>query len=240
MIQQCFTFLPGISEKLDRAIKKQGVKDWDAFLSVKSIKGISKKRKYFYDKELRKAKEALFNENVEYFARMKETWRLYDHFKDEVCFLDIEGIGNDIILIGLFDGYDTKTMVKNVNLYKELLEAELKKYKLLVTFNGSSYDLPKIKRYFNLDINIPHIDLRHLCNRMNLNGGLKQVEEMLGIDRPQHLKGTGEIVVDLWRTFLASGDRGYLDLLVRYNEEDVINLKPVADFVIRHLKAISI
>lgn len=46
---------------------------------------------------------------------------------------------------------------------------------------------------------------------------------------------TGEDAAELWRTFRATGDEYYLDLLVKYNEEDIINLKPLADFAVKGL-----
>jgi uncharacterized protein YprB with RNaseH-like and TPR domain len=46
----------------------------------------------------------------------------------------------------------------------------------------------------------------------------------------------GGDAIKLWRIFRASGDEYYLNLLVEYNEEDVINLKKISDYVIKKLK----
>ena len=64
------------------------------------------------------------------------------------------------------------------------------------------------------------------------------IEEEVGIKRPIHLKAYGENPIDLWRAFLASGDKEYLDLLIQYNEEDIINLKPLMEYVYGKLKKV--
>jgi len=243
MIRSSFIFLPKISNKKEQNIWKQGINIWDDFLKAKNIKGISKRAKIFYDTKIRKAIEELKKDNSYYFQKLlpnTETWRLYEYFKDECCFLDIESYehGKNITIIGLYDGFETKTMVKNMNLDMNRLKKELEKYKLLITFNGSSHDIPNINKYFPETIpNIAHIDLRHACNKIGLKGGLKMIEEKVGIIRPIHLKAYGgDNPIDLWRAFLASGDKEYLDLLVQYNEEDIVNLKPLMEIVYKKLK----
>ena len=244
MIQSTFISLPKISNKKEQNIWKQGINNWNQFLKTDSIKGISKKAKAFYDMKIREAKEELRAENSYYFQKLlpnTETWRLYEYFKDECCFLDIESYehGKNITIIGLYDGIETKTMVKNINLDMNILRKELEKYKLLITFNGSSHDIPNINKYYPKTIpKLAHIDLRHACKKIGLKGGLKMIEEEVGIKRPIHLKAYGENPIDLWRAFLASGDKEYLDLLIQYNEEDIINLKPLMEYVYGKLKKV--
>ena len=70
------------------------------------------------------ARRALYNFDSTYFKNIlpqSEYYRLYDFFKEDCVFLDIETTGldsknNDITVIGLFDGINTKTMIKNINL----------------------------------------------------------------------------------------------------------------------------
>ena len=84
--------------------------------------------------------------------------------------------------------------------------------------------------------NIPHIDLRHVCAKLGLHGGLKQIEKTLGIKRPDDLEGvSGEDAVYLWQQYKATGKRDYLETLVRYNEEDIVNLMPIADGMTKRL-----
>ena len=239
MIQKSFIFLDGIKDKTEQNIWEQGINSWDSFLESNRVKGIGKLRKGYYDRQLKRAKSELFKLNSEHFLKLPqaEMWRLYGFFKDECIFLDIETSGvnkdDDITVIGLFDGIDTKTMIKGINMDHYGLKRELMKYKLIVTFNGSTFDVPFIKkRYPNLLPNIPNFDLRVACNRVGLNGGLKEIERKMGIRRNKVIeKMYGGDVLLLWKMYRASGDDYYLRLLVEYNEDDVFNLKKIADHV---------
>ena len=245
MIRNTFLFLPKIKQKTELKIWKQGIKDWDDFLN-NDVKGISKKTKAFYNRKITEAKTALRNNDSAYFYNKlpsTETWRLYNFFKEESVFLDIEtssstSLDSYLTVIGLFDGDDTKIMVRDVNLNISALKHELKKYKLIITFNGSSFDIPYLnKKYPNLLPRIPHIDLRHLCTKIGLKGGLKYIEKQLNIKRNNIILDClyGGDPLKLWRIFKATGDKYYLNLLVEYNEEDIINLKKIADYVIEKL-----
>ncbi len=239
MIKKSFIFLNGMTCKKEKQLWLQNINDWDKFINTKKIKGISIKRKEEYNKELINAKNYLINNELEIFRKFpsKELWRLYEYYKDQCIFLDIEIGSNskDIILIGLFDGINTKIMVKNYNLDKKVLLDELKKYKLLITYNGKSFDIPIIEKYFGLNIDILHIDLKHCCLKLGLNGGLKEIEKILNLKRPSNLYGKP---YDTYKTFVASQDREYLDLLIKYNEEDIINLKAIIEYCYRELKSI--
>jgi uncharacterized protein YprB with RNaseH-like and TPR domain len=131
-----------------------------------------------------------------------------------------------------YDGINTMTLVKNQNLYPDNIRRILSKFKMIVTFNGNVFDLPFLKKYYNNIIpEMPCWDLRHSCHGIGLKGGLKEIEKELGIKRQneivERIKGGDPIT--LWRTFLATGDAYYLELLVEYNQEDAINLKSIAD-----------
>ncbi len=237
MLRNSFIFLPKVGVATEKKLFDQDIKSWSDFLKIEKIKGFSKKKKELCNKILTEASNALINENSKFFNKVpsKEKWRLYEDFKDQVVFLDIEiGRNNqDIILIGLFDGFESKFFVKGVNLGKEEFFKELNKYKLVISFNGSAFDIPLIERYFRTAIELPHWDIKHACLKLGLKGGLKEVEIMLNLTRPVHLYGNPS---ELWRTFFASKDREYLDLLIKYNEEDIVNLKPIAEFCFKELK----
>ena len=236
MIKNSFIFLEKVGKRKEKSIWQQGIKDWQDFLQVDNIKGISKGKKPYYDRKINEAQQALLNDDSAYFVGKLppiEMWRLYSHFKDECGYLDIEieGYGK-VILVGISDYYNSNFFVKGVNLEKDIIERELSKYKLVVTFNGSSFDLPKLKKQFGVKINVPHIDLKPLCVNLGLEGGLKEVENKLDLKRPQHLRGNP---VSLWKAVHASGDREYLDLLIEYNREDIENLKGVMNHIYTQL-----
>ncbi len=247
MITSSFIFLPKIKKNKELSLWKQGIRDWDGFIKAMRIKCISPRIKKEYDSLILEAKKALYSNDSAYFIDKlptTETWRLYDYFKEEAIFLDIEtssatNLNSYLTVIGLFDGIDTKTMIKDVNLDIDVLSRELKKYKLLITFNGSTFDIPYLnKKYQGLLPKIPHIDVRHLCSRANLRGGLKDIERQLNIARSNIIieRLYGGDPIKLWRMFKGSGDDYYLKLLVEYNEEDVINLKRITEHTIDVLK----
>ena len=112
-------------------------------------------------------------------------------------------------------------MIKGINLDYDILKKELSKYKLIITFNGSTFDLPFIRKIYDILPSIPHIDLRHCCQKIGLTGGLKQIEKTLDINRNIIIERFhGGDALTLWRMYKATGDSYYLDLLVEYNEDE--------------------
>ena len=237
LIQQTFSFLDGIGSRKEQQLWKQGIKEWNHFLAAHTVTGISGERKSYYDRQLRKAQEALANDDAAYFRVFgREQWRLYEYFKDEAGFLDVEVDGKSrIIVVGISDYYTTTTFVRGINLERDTVEKELRKYAILVTFNGSAFDVPKLKKEFGIEVGMPHIDLKGLCTRLSMKGGLKEVEKALNLQRPPHLNGNGN-PVDLWKAFHASGDREWLDLLIAYNSEDIENLKWVMEHCYKEME----
>jgi len=241
MIENSFIFLEKIGEKTEQNLWNNNIHSWHDFLNNKSIFGFSRARKILYDLHLNTALKNLKVNNADYFTHRfprQYHWRLFDKFKDEAVYLDIETSGyyGDITVIGLYDGFDTKMMVRGFNLDKNLLQKTLDRYKMIITFNGASFDLPVIQKYFNLKIPHLHIDLRHVCSQIGLTGGLKKIEKTLNIKRAEEVEDvTGMEAVYLWQQFKSTGNKKYLDLLVKYNEEDIINLKPLAEYAIPEL-----
>ena len=237
MIQNSFVLLEKISATKEQQLWGQGLKDWSDFLRTKQIKGISKEKKYYYDRQLWEALKKLQEEDTLYFKSKfpaKEMWRLYDYFHDQCAFLDIEidSLGK-IILVGISNYYQTASFVQGFNLDQNALEQQLQKYKVLVTFNGAAFDLPKLQKQLGISIAIPHIDLKPLCVNLGLRGGLKEVEKILNLKRPAHLYGNP---VDLWKAFHASGDKEWLELLLEYNREDIENLKGVMEWCYKEMR----
>ncbi|MBI2656463.1 ribonuclease H-like domain-containing protein [Candidatus Woesearchaeota archaeon] len=246
MITNSFIFLERIGNKLEQNIWKNGIHDWNSFLKRSSIKGLSRHRKLYYDRKILNARKALYNFDSSYFQDLlpqSEMWRLYDFFREDAVFLDIETTGlskqsDDITVFGLYDGINTKIMIKGINFDCNSLKKELKKYKLIVTFNGASFDLPFIeKRYAGLLPKIPNFDVKSATDRLGLKGGLKNIEKSLSIKRSNIVdKFYGGDALTLWSMYRATGDDYYLNLLVEYNEFDIINLKIVAEHCVKKMK----
>ncbi len=241
MLQSTFQFLPNITATKEKQLWKQNIKTWDEFMKAKTIKGLTTEQKRECDLILQQAKYAILEDKPSFFTKLpqKEMWRLYQSFKNKLRFLDIEIINKqrEILVVSIADGFETKSFVRNHSLTPENLKKELEQDIILVTFNGSSFDLPILERYCKTAFALPHIDLKHLCIKLGFKGGLKEVEKQLNIQRPQHLYGNPS---EVYRTFMASQDKEYLELIVQYNEEDTINLKPVLEKVypqaLKHLQ----
>ncbi|MFH1064630.1 MAG: ribonuclease H-like domain-containing protein [Candidatus Woesearchaeota archaeon] len=238
MIRSSFIFLERISHKMEQKLWQAGIIDWKSFIEAKEVPGISLKRKQYYCRKLQEARKHLMDHDSGYFAGRlpsSEAWRLYEHFSDDCVFLDIEtgGYYGDITVVGMYDGNEMMTLVKGKGLDKHNMKMILSRYKLLVTFNGQSFDVPVINRYFNTIVpQIPHLDLRFPLARLGFSGGLKNIEKALGIARSSSVGGmSGDDAVSLWHEYRATGDESYLDSLVEYNSEDAMNLKPLAEFV---------
>ncbi len=180
-----------------------------------------------------KVRESL--ENVEvpaYFAarlHAGEHWRLFREFRRRAAYLDIETTGTIwpgllVTVVGLYDGERMRQFVQGYNLHE--FPRALQGLDLLVTFNGSQFDLPVLRAYFpGLELPPGHVDLRFLMARLGFRGGLKKIEPRFGIHRPNEVDGMdGYMAVLLWERF-QRGDRGALELLLTYNREDVVNLE---------------
>ncbi len=236
MIRNSFIFLEKIGRKGEENLWKQGIADWHAFLNAARIRGISPSRRHYYRRKIEEAQKALHDENAAHFAGIlpsAETWRLYPEFKEQCGYLDIEiDAYGRITVVGISSYFESAFFVRGANLSRETVQKELQKYKLLATFNGAAFDLPRLKKHFGIDVRVPHIDLRHCCARAGLSGGLKEIEKKLNLKRPPHLYGNP---VELWQAFHASGDREWLDLLLEYNREDIENLKGIIEWVYKKL-----
>lgn len=245
MITRTFSLIAGISEYRERTLKKNGIRCWDDFLSTDYIDGIPLHKKSHFDRQIIKAFRNLECRNAPFFYAnlpASQQWRLYDHFRKDCAFLDIETTGlnqrmNRITTISVFDGAGTETLINGIDLTSNSLARLMSRFKMLVTFNGSMFDVPFIKSHFpGIRFNMPHMDLRWACRRVGLTGGLKAIEKQLGIARDEDIKNvSGLHAVRLWKRWELLKDKDALDTLVRYNQEDVINLKTLADHVYHRL-----
>src|SRR5262249_40768142 len=130
--------------------------------------------------------------------------------------------------VGLYDGRRYEAFIEGQNLAE--LPDRLKGYFVVVTFNGSGFDLRFLKLAFrNLDLPPIHIDLRWITRRLGYRGGLKSVEREFGIVRDESVDDVdGYEATVLWSRHLR-GDRTALRQLIAYNSEDVVHLKAIME-----------
>ncbi|RME31185.1 exonuclease [Candidatus Woesearchaeota archaeon] len=241
LVRSSFIMLDRVSTSGEQRLWRAGIHDWDAFLAAQRIPGFGLARKAFYDRQLLRAEALLQARAYERLGLPKsEHWRLYPLLKDEAVFLDIETSGSygDVTVLGCWDGETYVAFVRGHNLDKELVREYLSRFRVVVTFNGSSFDLPVLRRYFGnvFPEDIIHVDVRHVLARLGYAGGLKSIERQLGITREAALQGvSGDDAVLLWQQYCLTQEGEFLDVLLAYNEADCRNLEPLAAFAVRTL-----
>lgn len=149
------------------------------------------------------------------------------------AYLDIETTGlsalhNEITVVGIYidNRRDGLIQLVGTDITPEKLQDIIKDVDTIYTYNGSRFDLPFIRE--NLGINLMefcyHYDLMYECWRRRLYGGLKGVERTLGIKRNLPWVN-GWLAVELWYDYITNQNLHSLETLLKYNEEDVLNLK---------------
>jgi uncharacterized protein YprB with RNaseH-like and TPR domain len=240
LLEHTFIHIPGIGPKTEKLLWKRGILTWEDFLDHKKPI-LSPDRDAVIRRELEISLEN--RNNLLFFADrlpQSDLWRVFESFKEEAVFLDIETSGgyqglDEITLIGLYDGQKVQTFVNGHNL--EDFELAIASYSLVITFNGSCFDLPYLKRWFR-HISLPpaHIDLRFVLKKMGLRGGLKAIEKQVGLSRDPMVEGmNGFDAVLLWKAY-QWGDQSALERLILYNTMDIVQLKPLMELSVREMK----
>jgi len=232
LLEHTFIHISGIGPKTEQRLWQRDILTWEAFL-IHGDKGLFSPARHAYVR--RNIEASIENrDNMHFFqARLSSAhmWRVFDRFHDRAVYLDIETSGGggdqeEITVIGLYDGLSVQTFVNGINLND--FEAAVARYDLVITFNGSQFDLPVIRRHFpHIALPPAHIDLRFLLKRLGYGGGLKAIEKRFGLARDGEIDGlNGYHAVLLWNAY-TWGDQGALDRLIQYNTADIVHLKPL-------------
>ncbi|MCA9460339.1 MAG: ribonuclease H-like domain-containing protein, partial [Nanoarchaeota archaeon] len=235
MLKKTFCHACGISENSEKILWENNVDSWEKFLeNFHDISCLPYSKLEKIRTEILFSIENLNNNNLNYFKEKlnsKDHWRLADFGK--ICFVDIETTGlsrwtDDITMIGIYDGEVPYIYVKDDNL--EEAREKLKEFDIVVTFNGKQFDLPFIEHKFGEKYDLVHLDLRFLLREFGFKGGLKKIEKELGVNRAEEVADIdGFEAVRLWRRY-KKGDESALELLLKYNEEDIVNLKYLLEY----------
>lgn len=242
MLQNTFIHIPKVSRNAEIKLWKDEIHTWQDFLNNEETIEMSDSKKSFISNNLRDSIDALRKKHYEHFSNIpsNQHWRIYSELRNKTCFLDIETTGlskyhNDITLIGIHSAEGSKIFMNGKDLEK--FEDELKKYKMIITFNGKCFDIPFIKQKFpEVTINQYHADLRFMMAELGFRGGLKNIELQRGITRDKELDGVdGFEAVRLWHKYMR-GDNSSLDKLKMYLTADIENLKPLMEKAVLELK----
>ena len=210
MLHNTFIHIQSIGAVTEQKLWDSGIHNWDLFTD--DIQNpLSGKRKYLLQKGIDDSRQHLFQNNPVYFSKClpaNQSWRFFPEFRNSMVYLDIETTGLDryyqsITTIALYDGYEIKTYVQGQNL-DDFIE-DIQNYKVIVTYNGKSFDIPFIESFFNIRLNHAQIDLRYILYSLGFKGGLKGVERQLGNDRGDLRDVDGFFAVLLWDEYQGTG-----------------------------------
>jgi uncharacterized protein len=235
MIESSFCFLSGVGPRTERRWWQRGLGTWEHFLACKTIPGLGAQRKSRFDGALRQAREHRTLEDARYFAvnlHTRDHWRLYEWLRPRAVYLDIETNSfGQITVVGLYGHGQCVSLVRGESLTRRQLCDELASYDLLVTFNGTAFDLPMLLATFpDLPLDHAHLDLCGVGRQLGYHGGLKAIEAQIGIQRRTDLRGmSGADAGRLWNRWRHGRDDESKERLLAYNEADCVNLEPLAD-----------
>jgi uncharacterized protein len=243
MLRRTFLHLTGVGPVTEAELWRAGVDDWRTLDARAGELGLGPRGFPRLAAELRQSERALADGDAAWFGRRlpdREHWRLYPEFAGATAFLDIETTSLSpyegfVTVVTVHGAGRSRTFVRGEDL--EELPAYLGRFPVLVTFNGSRFDVPFLQVAFPEMVAPPvHIDLRFVLYRLGLAGGLKRIEATLGLGDRKGVEGIGGLdAVRLWHEY-RRGNPAALERLVRYNIADTRNLEPLLELAVRELE----
>ena len=231
LLEATYLHAQGIGRITEQRLWQAGARTWDAYLARPASEWpLTAAQRSLLTPVVEESKWRLEQEDFAWFGSLLpagEHWRAVPAFGHRLLFLDIETNGGmapgDLTVIGVYDGRQMRQYVRGVNLmdFPEALDEAA----ILVTFFGTGFDIPFVRRAFpNLPLPQMHVDLCYLLKRLGYKGGLKRIENQMGIQRSNATTGlSGLDAVRLWREY-RRGRQKSLDILLEYNAEDVRNM----------------
>jgi uncharacterized protein YprB with RNaseH-like and TPR domain len=249
VVESTFQLGRGLGPARERALWRAGIARWDELAAISddaladarlSCAAATRLRAAVDDATA--AYDARDAERLAALLPSREHWRLFDTFGDDAAYLDIE-TSDDVVgfagisAIGILDRDGPRLFLAGRDL--AAFPDAAAGWKMLVTFNGLSFDVPILRRAFP-DWTPPacHVDLRHVLRRLGHDGGLKSIERRLPcleLARPDHLRR-----VDGWDAAWLfrrgrDGDRQALRTFAEYNLYDAVNLRTLMAFAYNEL-----
>jgi uncharacterized protein YprB with RNaseH-like and TPR domain len=231
VLQNTFVHCPAVGPATERRLWRNGLLTWDNCLAEGAP--VPRRLEGWLLPRLAESRERLAAGDFRWFAAelpRSEHWRALSEFGDRIGYLDIETTGSSAedstTVVGIYDGQTMHQFVRNENLrdFADLLES----FTAIVTFAGSSFDLPVLTREFGVRFPQLHVDLCHVLRRIGLKGGLKSIETQLGLRRSDETTGmSGYDAVRLWWQWWNDDDEVARRNLLAYNAEDVANMQTI-------------
>ena len=230
MLQNTFCHIPGVGPKAEQRLWEEGVRSWQDACEDARLP-LSPARCDLVRRHTEQSLERLAAGDARYFTDGLPSnlhWRLFPEFRHSTAYLDIEttGLGSawdHITAIALYDGASVRTYVHGRNL--DDFPSDVRDYRLLVSYNGKTFDVPFIERYFGIRLRQAHVDLRYVLHSLGYKGGLKGCERQLGMARGDLDGVDGFFAVLLWQDYLRTADPRALETLLAYNVQDTVGLE---------------
>ena len=235
MIDRTYIHCPGVGPKSEQTLWQAGYKRWTDVLESPKEVPISHSKLQPFLNIVENSQISLEGKDVEWLASAippREHWRAFPQFGQDVCYLDIEtdgtSGGDSVTIIGAYDGIELQQFIRGVNLWDFPKYIESKT--MIVSFFGTGFDLPVLKNCLGVSFRQFHVDLCFLFKRLGYRGGLKSIEDRLGIERQEIAQGlTGMDAIILWDQHMR-GNKTALKRLLAYNEEDVVNMQTLLNW----------
>ncbi len=227
LLRHTFMHIQGIGTTTERRLWEAGLLAWDGLDAAAAaapghLRGLLRAG----------VAESLRNaDDPAWFTRRLpagQGWRIFPEFRGVTAYLDIETTGLDrerdrITTIALYDGRTVRSYVRGRNL--DEFPADVQAFKVLVTYNGKSFDQPFLERCFGIRLRQAAVDLRYVLKELGFGGGLKGCERSLGMGRGELDGVDGFTAVRLWERYRRRGDERALETLLAYNVQDTVNLE---------------
>jgi uncharacterized protein len=251
MLTKSFIFAKQVTEEMERLLWSKGLTSWELVKKHpgEAAEAIGQSRSQKLIEAILQAEQATAKKDTAWFKDNwpdRELWRLWVGYTEmpRIALVDIETTGltpgyDQITVIGLADANAARVFVAGRPMPGdepiEKFRDAIKSYDLVVTFNGANFDIPFIEKHFrdtHFRFEQPHLDLLWPARSLGLNGGLKDMEKQIGIQRPVDIKEMrGMEAIQLWGAWKTANDQAAYQRLTTYCKADCVNLKDFAQHV---------
>ncbi|MGH8628651.1 MAG: ribonuclease H-like domain-containing protein [Gammaproteobacteria bacterium] len=243
MLASTFRYISGIRRQTEAKLWREGIISLDELLEneVKQL-GLFGSSPNPKAAQIESFKALINSKDFEALAELLDTedyYRVALQFPEDTIFLDIETTGlsrfyDKITLVGWRSAAAYGVYIRGGNPGAFLYALE--RASVVVTYNGTTFDLPFILKEFpNAQLPPVHVDLRYLSKRVGLTGGQKTVEQLIGVSRPKEVSAVdGEYAPVLWAQY-RRGSVEAMETLIQYNHADVFGLCAIFDHSVRQL-----
>ncbi len=235
MIDRVFQHCAGVGPETESRLNCLGYHTWDDCLNNPDNLPIKGRRRDNFIRSLEESSRAYAENDIHRLIKMfpvREHWRILHNYFQDATFFDMETSGLSIYYNHptVISAYHRGELLsfrygENLEYFLDILDES----NIVVTFNGSSFDVPFLERAFHVPLDdIPHIDIRWVAYHRGFTGGLKNIEKEFGLVRAPEISGIdGYEAVNLFYRW-QDGEAGALEDLVRYCCADVMATYHVA------------